>query len=123
MIELWIILYLVFAHWVADFLFQTSYMANNKSKSNVALGFHVATYTSIIGIFVAAANLLPPNHLFLWFLVITFILHFATDYITSRRTSQLYVEQRWREFFNTIGFDQVLHYFALFLTYKVLIGL
>lgn len=33
MINIWIVLYILFIHWVGDFVFQNDTMALNKSKS------------------------------------------------------------------------------------------
>jgi hypothetical protein len=53
---------------------------------------------------------------------ITFIFHTITDYFTSRLNSKLWKKGDVHNFFVSIGFDQVLHYVQLFLTYKLLIG-
>jgi len=140
-----LILWMVFAHWVADFVCQTHWQASNKSKNYVALSRHVLVYTACM-----AAATYPfvawPDHGPQWlvFVVVTFIAHFVTDDITSKITSKLFMGQfektwiydraedgvvtvldwRWAMkpkfnphwFFVVIGFDQFLHYAQLFLT-------
>jgi hypothetical protein len=62
------------------------------------------------------------------FLGITFISHFITDYITSRIVKRKFENNEYGSpipnfgAFSIIGFDQVLHYTQLFLTYQFLIN-
>ena len=105
-------LWLIFAHWVADFVCQTHWQASNKSKNWEALTRHVVVYTVIMAILLAPW-LLDRIGIFV---VITFAAHFATDAVTSRITARLYAKQNWHYFFVVIGFDQFLHYTQLFLT-------
>jgi hypothetical protein len=114
----WQLVVLLATHWVGDFVLQTNFQASNKNKRLDALSLHVATYTATL--FVAAAILLG------WMLAITFaavngVLHFATDYFTSRATSKLWAEQNWHRFFVMIGFDQLLHQAALASTLWILV--
>jgi uncharacterized protein DUF3307 len=51
MIDLKIVISILFIHFVADFIFQTDYMALNKSKNNLALVTHTIVYTSIFMLF------------------------------------------------------------------------
>ena len=96
-------------HYVADFQLQNDWMAVNKSKNVWALLVHCIIYSAcFLG--------------FGWlFALITFILHFATDAITSQITRALYYpvfHRHW--FFAMIGLDQLLHYAALAYTFKLL---
>jgi hypothetical protein len=117
---------LMTVHFVADFVFQTDWMAQNKSKRWDALALHCAVYAGC----------------FLWrgplFAVALLALHFVTDAVTSRITSRLWFFKReegiWEQasytmpkhgrtlvnpftptvgnrhwFFVVIGFDQWLH--------------
>lgn len=117
-IEIWIVLYLLLAHFVADFICQTDAMAINKSKSNLWLTYHAATYTAILGL--AATALFPLNAAWVKFVAANFVLHWGTDFVTSRITSRLWVANQRHWFFVTIGADQWLHAAALVLTYGYL---
>jgi hypothetical protein len=55
--------------------------------------------------------------------MITFVCHTVTDYITSRINSRLWLAQRVHDFFVSIGFDQVLHYTQLYITYLFVLNL
>lgn len=127
-----LILWVIFAHWVADFICQTNWMASNKSKQWDALLEHVCVYSSVM-VLLTCLILADPIGV-LVFAMITFVAHFITDAITSRITSKLFMGQfqilelyplnrvamkpafslHW--FFVVIGFDQFLHYAQLFLT-------
>jgi hypothetical protein len=110
--ELNTILLLIWVHFIADFVFQTHTMAMNKSTSNKWLASHVGVYTLTFVIFAV----LSPIITLTWVLV-NGVLHFATDYVTSRITSRLWKEERVHDFFVVIGLDQALHFTAMLLTY------
>lgn len=107
------IMSIIFIHWIADFIFQTHWMATNKSKSNIALGLHVFVYSFIVTVGISLIFGLQP---ILWAAAFCFIFltHFATDYVTSRMSSYLYAKGDFHNFFVVIGFDQILHYAQLF---------
>ena len=128
-----IILWVIFAHWVADFVCQTHWMASNKSKDWWALVDHVSVYTFVVTVLLAPWLITKFGNLIVVFLLVTFVAHFITDAITSRITSRLFMSQfvvppKWTVdihmkpdftlhwFFVVIGFDQFLHYAQLFLT-------
>jgi len=129
-----IVLSIIIIHWISDFVFQSGEWANNKSKSNVPLYKHVLTY-STFWLF-ASPFLLGtdrPDETTQWyvyssiiFFLVTFCCHFITDYITSRIVSRMFEEKYYGSpipnfgAFTVIGFDQVLHYVQLFLTYYLL---
>lgn len=111
-------------HWIADFLLQSRSMALNKSKSNYWLSIHVFYYT--VG--------MAPLVLLIWirdsflsaliWLLLNSLLHWATDYITSRQTSKLYVTEKfygWPAFFSMIGLDQWIHAACLLLSYHYIV--
>jgi hypothetical protein len=65
-------------------------------------------------------NTLGAIFISLWFSTLTFIFHWSTDYVTSRLNSKLWAKGDVHNFFVSVGFDQVLHYAQLFLTYYLL---
>lgn len=117
---------IIFIHWVADFVFQTHWQATNKSKNNIALTYHVGTYslTWLIPIailfYIGPFNLLGGILFSIMFTCITFICHWITDYYTSRLNSKLWAKGDVHNFFVSVGADQCLHYVQLFLTYYTL---
>jgi hypothetical protein len=90
-------------------------MAMNKSKSNLALGTHILTYTGVmlVGLHI---GLIFHSMSYIWlFCLINGVLHFATDYISSRISSKFWVSEQRAYFWWTIGFDQFLHQTTLIL--------
>lgn len=128
-INIWIVLIILAIHWFADFVMQTDMQAKNKSTDNEYLLEHTLTYCSIWMIASSAVvlasfyngnlNMQLILNLF-FFTCITFVLHTITDYITSRINSKLWAEGKTHEFFVSIGFDQLLHFTQLLLTYQLL---
>lgn len=104
----WMFLYLLGWHWFADFVCQTRWQAENKSKNNVALLRHVMVYTWIL-FFATAWGFGVTGSTFLWFTLVNGALHFITDYFTSRVSSHFYKKADWHSFFAVIGFDQLIH--------------
>ena len=111
-------------HWVADFILQSDEDAKGKSTNNGHLLSHTATYT-FVWIAPALWYTLHNNidsMLAVYFLGITFVLHTVTDYVTSRINSKLWKKGDSHNFFVSVGFDQILHYMQLFITFKLLLG-
>ena len=99
------ILVIIWLHFIGDFFFQTTWMAQNKSSRWDALGIHIVTYSL----------------LFFWigwkYAVVNAVLHGITDAITSRINKKLWEENRLSDFFLVVGFDQAIHLTTLILTY------
>ena len=100
------------AHWVGDYLFQTTNMAVEKSASLKWLTLHVLTYMLVLGCF--------SIFLFSWKLALTYIalngiLHFITDFFTSKLAVKH--QDNARVFYPILGFDQMTHGLCLYLTY------
>ena len=114
-IEMIDITLLLIAHFIGDFILQTDEQAKGKSSDNGVLVQHVITY---IIPFTLLTLVMP---LTLVFLVLNIILHFATDYISSRMTKKLWAEGKTHEFFVVIGADQLIHVLTLIWTYHLLV--
>jgi hypothetical protein len=129
---------------------QTHWQASNKSKRCDALAAHVLIYTSVLG--VATAVIFQIGGFAALFVAVNGILHFATDFITSRISSRLFMAQfdsvdivmpplltgpmkkrteprlmmrhdfNPHWFFVMIGVDQLIHQVTLALTMKVFFG-
>lgn len=105
MIDITTLLLLVWVHWFADFILQSDRIAINKSSSDKVLLWHVTLYGVCFigfGLAFAAANA---------------VLHFMTDWITSRITKKLWLAEERHWFFVVIGVDQATHMTCLFTTY------
>lgn len=114
-----IIITILIAHFVADWLLQTSWMAQNKWNQWRALSAHVAVYTLIMVI--AGFNLGIESSMIAgvaWGLL-NGALHYWIDYITSKITHTYWDRKDFRAFFLAIGADQLIHYLILFWTYSI----
>jgi hypothetical protein len=113
---------IIIIHWIADFVLQTDKQAKGKSKNWEDLLLHTSTY-SIVWLFFPLILYffgIPFSGKILLFILITFIAHTITDYYTSRVNSALWDKGDVHNFFVSVGFDQVLYYVQLFLTYYLL---
>lgn len=117
MISMNILFILICLHFVADFICQSDWMASNKSSNWDALTLHVIVYSFIFYVYFALHS---SFEFALVFSAITAVCHFITDAITSRITSGYFKKENYHNAFVIIGFDQVLHYFQLIVTYYIL---
>jgi hypothetical protein len=117
MISLYTIITILFCHWIFDFHLQNDEIAKSKSKSNLALGTHVYLYSiGLLLMTILNFKYFESLHASA-FVLINAVLHFFTDWVTSRATSLLYKEERYHDFFCVIGGDQMIHYVTLFGTF------
>lgn len=105
MFEILAIIAIVWFHFIGDFVFQTNKMALNKSKSVVWLTYHALAYSAV---FIIISPL---------YALINGVLHWITDYFTSKISSSYWAKGNMRLFFGTIGLDQAIHFTCLFGTY------
>lgn len=102
---------IIWAHFIGDFICQTDWHAQNKSKNNWILAHHVLGYSIPLLIL---GFLVPVS---VAWIIVNALAHFVTDYITSRITSHLWAKKETHWFFVTIGADQAIHMTTLILTY------
>lgn len=81
------IIFLLCVHWVADFILQTRKQANNKSRSLKALLSHTTVYSLC---WFVLWPVLGTNTL--WFMLVTFIAHTLTDFVTSKASAWAYIK-------------------------------
>lgn len=106
-------IYLAFLHFLGDFVFQSDWMAKNKSSSLKALSLHVSVYSLIL----LLGSCLVLDHLVaLKFTLVNAALHFFVDRFTSKVSSSLFKAGDMHNFFVCVGFDQLIHYACLFST-------
>ena len=123
MINIWIVLVIIFFHWIADFVFQSDKEAQGKSKNWKDLLSHTIMYSLLWGIPIIIGKMCGLfGAQMLLFIPITFCIHTATDFYTSRVNRQLWEQKDTHGFFVSIGFDQFLHYVQLLLTFYFLKG-
>ena len=118
-------IYFLLVHWLADFVFQTDWMAKNKSTSSIALIAHIAGYTLVLIISLLLIDLFLPKGIpasVVGFILINVLSHWIIDYVTSRVSSSLHKVNDTHNFFIVIGFDQLLHIAILYTTYQYFIG-
>jgi hypothetical protein len=106
-IPLDVVLFLIATHFVFDFVFQSHWMASNKSKNNLALVAHIGTYSLGLAFVVVWFGHLNQNGL-TW-VVFNAVAHLVTDYFTSRCSSK-HFNKNWHDFFVVVGLDQLVHY-------------
>jgi len=114
---------IILIHFLADFSLQTNQQAQQKSISTNALFNHVGIYTTVWFLALIAINEIINFSLFdcLIFCLITFVAHSTTDYFTSRIGKPYWEEHDYHNGFTVVGFDQMLHFFQLYYTFKLLL--
>lgn len=125
-ISLGILVALFFCHYVGDFRIQNDKMATNKSSSNKWLTIHVVTYMIPFFIFYTFYFLFESESMtfttVLGVLGLNFVLHWVTDYITSRIATHFHKKGNRGLFFETIGFDQFIHMVSLVSVHAYMVG-
>lgn len=103
---IWLILWILVAHWIADFILQSDRMALGKSKGIGWLSVHAVIYS--IAMILMVGTCIP-----MWGWIILALSHFIIDGLTSRVCSYMWEKEMRHWFFVVIGLDQLLHYAVL----------
>jgi membrane-bound metal-dependent hydrolase YbcI (DUF457 family) len=114
-----IFLGILLIHFLADFGLQTHEQSQLKSYSLTYLFYHVGVYSLVItlSVFVYSGDF----EVSFKFGMLTFLLHYLTDFITSRIGKPFWEKEDYHNGFVVVGFDQVLHYIQLIYTFKLLL--
>ncbi len=117
-------IYLVlFAHFVADFIFQKDEDAKNKSKSFMHLLNHILDYDFAFTIVLSLGILLLGKFSLMpiiYYTLLNSAIHLVVDYFTSKASAHYWSKQEAHNFFVVIGFDQFLHAVTLVVTLPLL---
>jgi hypothetical protein len=103
--NLWMVIIVLWTHFISDFVLQTDAMAKGKSSSNKILTKHVLVYGLFFLVYFGPV-----------YTAVNCLLHWITDYFSSRATSKLWKENKVHDFFVVIGLDQVIHTTCLIVT-------
>jgi hypothetical protein len=142
-LPVWLACWLLFLHWLADYVLQSNDLALRKADDVLALVHHVAivALTLFVGSLPLAVIELVTWNAVLQFVSVNFTAHLVTDYVTSKVNRWLWfvdTEPRPRAiasgdygsfpfyarfntekrhwFFVGLGFDQLLHHVVLLIT-------
>ena len=131
MIGIGLICVILLGHWLGDFIFQTHWMATNKSNSMKALLIHTLEYTGVLGStiglflfnmhFAGYAFTASAATIAIW-VAANGGVHCVVDFFTSRASAWAHRSDKINLFWNIIGFDQLLHGISLFVLWAVLVG-
>lgn len=134
MINITTVLLALLFHWVADFIFQSKCMAENKSSCVVALLTHTLIYSLVVtslialsfGILGGVSLVIKLSFKLSVFLTVTFVAHSVTDHLTSKPIREMIDSKKFGGgipnfgVFTWIYLDQVLHYAQLLITWRLL---
>lgn len=101
---MWVV-YLMFLHWMADFVMQSDEMAQKKAVEWEWLFAHCSVYYVVFAI-----GTLNPVYG-----VVLGLIHYPVDFITSRKNRDLWSRGETHWFFVNVGFDQFIHLLTIVL--------
>ena len=107
---------ILICHFVFDFFLQTRKMAENKSTILEYLFQHAIVYGIGLAVAVVLMRIYFPTNpgtLAAWWMVNS-VMHFVTDYVTSKATTALHKTEDRKGFFDMVGLDQLIHMITLF---------
>lgn len=111
------IYYVLFCHWLCDFILQNPWMATKKAYEWTPLLFHVGVYTLTLGLLLTPFCQTPD---ILKFTIINGLAHLTIDSYTAPISARLSLLEDKRYFFWALGADQLLHVSCLTFTIGLL---
>lgn len=102
------VILIIWLHFIADFICQPRYIADNKNKYLHILAVHATIY-SIFFIFWGP---------YVYLLIL--LSHFFIDFVSSKFTHYFMTKKQFYWFFTTIGIDQAVHLTSILLFIKYL---
>ena len=130
MISIQLFAYILFLHYLGDYIFQPYSMSVQKSEDHMMLLYHTIIYTGTI--YLGLLFVVGVNEA-ITFVVLTFLAHYMVDFVTSRVISDNSSELRldpdstkpihkrlklWGPI-SLLGFDQLLHQACLLIAAAV----
>lgn len=113
-----LVIWFLLTHYIADFVFQSRWMGNNKSSQWLPMTAHIATYTFLLAF---SASIVGIH--WVMYASINGAAHLVTDLFTSRVSKYFwYVEKDEHAFWCTIGFDQFAHVAVLLSSIPLLVN-
>lgn len=114
-------------HYIFDFIFQTSWQAENKSKNEHALSNHCWVYSlSMMVVTFVYFNLFSEIHWGLLESVGTLMFfysaHFVTDFFTSKKTARHFRRKNYHMGFVIVGLDQFIHFLTIMVPIYILMS-
>lgn len=123
MISFYTLSTILIIHYLFDFVFQSEWMAKNKSKELNPLMLHICVYSmGLVLMMMFNIHLfvnVPIYVLNLWFWT-NLTAHFLTDFISSTISAHFFSNNKTRYGFLTVGLDQLIHYLTIFYTLLLL---
>jgi hypothetical protein len=115
MIPISIACYLLFCHFISDFVFQTEGIGESKAHSLTALVTHIFILVSVLLAMTVPLGISP------WYALVNGSTHFVIDFFTSKGSHYYYKQKRHYAFWKVISIDQMLHTSILIITYPYFI--
>ena len=118
--SLLVINFIMFAHWIGDFLLQKNKKKTRKKIKNKNLKHllpHTLIYTIVLTLSVLILQFINKwNSNLILFFFITYITHFVIDLLITKINEKNLKKNDRHKYFLTIGIDQFIHYSILFAT-------
>jgi hypothetical protein len=123
------VLLILMAHYVGDFVFQSRDIATKKSESIGALSIHILIYSMTVFIilfiglyFMEIVASLHVIQMAVGITIVNGLFHYIIDFFTSKINAYFWKAKKIRNFWLTIGFDQLLHTSLLVYCYAEMLG-